>query len=112
MVADAAQLEPRVLAALSGDRAFADVSAATDLYTTLAADAFEGNRDNAKRAMLSAMYGGTAGGAGPLLAQAAQAFPAGGGLRRTGGARRRGRPDRAVEAGPHEPAARASRGGP
>jgi DNA polymerase-1 len=75
VVADAAQLEPRVLAALSGDRAFAEVSAATDLYTTLAADAFEGNRDNAKRAMLSAMYGGTAGGAGPLLAQLRKRFP-------------------------------------
>lgn len=75
VVADAAQLEPRVLAALSGDRAFAEVSAATDLYTTLAADAFEGNRDHAKVAMLSAMYGGTAGGAGSLLARLRKRFP-------------------------------------
>jgi DNA polymerase-1 len=75
VVADAAQLEPRVLAALSGDQAFADVSATTDLYTTLAAEAFDGNRDDAKRAMLSAMYGGTAGGAGPLLAQLRKRFP-------------------------------------
>lgn len=75
VVADAAQLEPRVLAALSGDRAFAAVSATTDLYTTLAADTFEGNRDDAKRALLSAMYGGTAGGAGPLLARLRKRFP-------------------------------------
>ncbi|MGH3878735.1 MAG: DNA polymerase, partial [Actinophytocola sp.] len=75
VVADAAQLEPRVLAALSDDREFAAVSATTDLYTSLAADAFEGKRDDAKRAMLSAMYGGTAGGAGPLLARLRKRFP-------------------------------------
>jgi DNA polymerase family A len=75
VVADAAQLEPRVLAALSGDRAFAEVSAGVDLYTTLASDAFDGNRDHAKRAMLSAMYGGTASGAGPLLARLRKRFP-------------------------------------
>ena len=75
VVADASQLEPRVLGALSGDRRFAEVSAATDLYTTIATDTFDGNRDHAKRAMLSAMYGGTAGGAGPLLAQLRQRFP-------------------------------------
>ncbi|MPZ79636.1 MAG: bifunctional 3'-5' exonuclease/DNA polymerase [Actinophytocola sp.] len=75
VVADASQLEPRVLGALSGDNRFAEVSAATDLYTTIAADTFDGNRDHAKRAMLSAMYGGTAGGAGPLLAQLRKRFP-------------------------------------
>lgn len=75
VVADASQLEPRVLGALSGDGRFAEVSAATDLYTTIATDTFDGNRDHAKRAMLSAMYGGTAGGAGPLLAQLRKRFP-------------------------------------
>jgi DNA polymerase-1 len=76
VVADAAQLEPRVLAALAGDHRFAEVSASSDLYTSLAADAFDGDRARAKTAMLSAMYGGTAGGAGPLLAVLRKRFPA------------------------------------
>ena len=60
LVADAAQLEPRVLGALSGDRAFASAAASDDLYTALAG-AFGGVRDRAKIAMLSAMYGGASG---------------------------------------------------
>nr|WP_240687364.1 bifunctional 3'-5' exonuclease/DNA polymerase [Amycolatopsis suaedae] len=83
VVADAAQLEPRVLAALSGDRRLAEVSAATDLYTSLAEVMFAGtvredpgkDRGKAKIAMLSAMYGGTSGEAGPLLAVLRQRFP-------------------------------------
>ncbi|MFC5289039.1 bifunctional 3'-5' exonuclease/DNA polymerase [Actinokineospora guangxiensis] len=75
VVADAAQLEPRVLGALSGDRRFAEVSASVDLYTSLAADAFAGDRGRAKIAMLSAMYGGTSGEAGPLLAVLRKRFP-------------------------------------
>ena len=75
VVADAAQLEPRVLAALSGDDRLAEVSGTTDLYETLAADAFDGDRGHAKIAMLSAMYGGTSGGAGPLLAKLRKRFP-------------------------------------
>ncbi|MPY84119.1 MAG: bifunctional 3'-5' exonuclease/DNA polymerase [Actinophytocola sp.] len=75
VVADAAQLEPRVLAALSGDRRFAEVSASADLYASLAADAFGGDRARAKVAMLSALYGGTSGEAGPLLAQLRTRFP-------------------------------------
>jgi DNA polymerase-1 len=75
VVADAAQLEPRVLAALSEDRRLAEVSADVDLYASLAADSFEGDRGRAKIAMLSAMYGGTSGGAGPLLAVLRKRFP-------------------------------------
>ncbi|WP_199442445.1 bifunctional 3'-5' exonuclease/DNA polymerase [Umezawaea beigongshangensis] len=75
VVADAAQLEPRVLAALSGDHRLAEVSRDTDLYTTLAADAFHGDRARAKVAMLSAMYGGTGGEAGPLMAVLRRRFP-------------------------------------
>ncbi|MGQ0839744.1 bifunctional 3'-5' exonuclease/DNA polymerase [Actinokineospora sp.] len=75
VVADASQLEPRVLGALSGDRRFAEVSASADLYTSLAADAFDGDRGRAKIAMLSAMYGGTSGAAGPLLAVLRKRFP-------------------------------------
>ncbi|MEV0677989.1 bifunctional 3'-5' exonuclease/DNA polymerase [Actinosynnema sp. NPDC050436] len=75
VAADASQLEPRVLAALSGDRRLTEVSGATDLYTTLAADAFDGDRGRAKVAMLSAMYGGTSGEAGALLAVLRRRFP-------------------------------------
>lgn len=80
VVADAAQLEPRVLAALSGDRKLAEVSASTDLYTSLAGALFgrapdDGDRDRAKIAMLSAMYGGTAGEAAALLALLRRRFP-------------------------------------
>ena len=75
VVADAAQLEPRVLGALSGDRRFAEVSSSVDLYTSLAAEAFAGDRGKAKIAMLSAMYGGTSGEAGPLLAVLRKRFP-------------------------------------
>ncbi|TDP97867.1 bifunctional 3'-5' exonuclease/DNA polymerase [Labedaea rhizosphaerae] len=75
VVADAAQLEPRVLAALSADRKLAEVAGSTDLYAGLAEDAFGGDRGQAKIAMLSAMYGGTSGGAGPLLAVLRKRFP-------------------------------------
>lgn len=75
VVADAAQLEPRILAALSGDRRLAEVSAVGDLYASLAADSFDDDRARAKIAMLSAMYGGTGGEAGPLLATLRRRFP-------------------------------------
>jgi DNA polymerase family A len=75
VVADAAQLEPRVLATLSGDQKLAEVSTSVDLYASLAADSFNGDRSKAKIAMLSAMYGGTSGAAGPLLAVLRNRFP-------------------------------------
>src|SRR5579859_5065630 len=75
VVGDAAQLEPRVLAALAGDRAFGAAAAAGDLYAELAA-AFGGDRGKAKLALLSAMYGGAGGEAGQLLAVLRQRFPA------------------------------------
>ncbi|HEY4023613.1 MAG TPA: bifunctional 3'-5' exonuclease/DNA polymerase [Pseudonocardiaceae bacterium] len=75
VVADASQLEPRVLAALSDDRRLAEVAADVDLYASLATDSFEGERGRAKIAMLSAMYGGTSGEAGPLLATLRRRFP-------------------------------------
>jgi DNA polymerase I len=75
VVADAAQLEPRVLAALSRDERLAEFSADVDLYAGLAKDTFDGDRGKAKIAMLSAMYGGTSGGAGPLLALLRKRFP-------------------------------------
>jgi len=79
VVADAAQLEPRILTALSGDRRLAEVSASTDLYARLSEAMFstldEKSRGRAKIAMLSAMYGGTAGEASSLLALLRQRFP-------------------------------------
>jgi DNA polymerase I len=74
VVADAAQLEPRVLAALSGDHALAPGE--DDLYTALAAREFGGDRAKAKLALLSAMYGQTSGGAAVLLATLRRRFPA------------------------------------
>jgi DNA polymerase-1 len=75
VVADAAQLEPRVLAALAGDRAFAEAAAGGDLYEELAS-VFGGDRGQAKKALLSAMYGGAGGEAGQLLAVLRRRFPA------------------------------------
>ena len=74
VVADAAQLEPRVLAALAGDRAFAQAAAEGDVYAALAG-ALGGERDKAKVALLSAMYGGAGGEAGQLLAVLRRRFP-------------------------------------
>jgi DNA polymerase-1 len=68
VVADAAQLEPRVLAAVSGDARLAAAGRAGDLYAALAADAFGGDRAKAKVALLGAMYGQTGGAAIPALA--------------------------------------------
>ncbi|MFJ9950457.1 bifunctional 3'-5' exonuclease/DNA polymerase [Kitasatospora sp. NPDC091207] len=76
VVADAAQLEPRVLAALSQDAALARAAAAGDLYEALAASAFQGDRDKAKLGLLGAMYGQTGGDIGPLLATLRRRYPA------------------------------------
>ncbi|MEV4574230.1 bifunctional 3'-5' exonuclease/DNA polymerase [Nonomuraea jabiensis] len=74
VVADAAQLEPRVLAAMAGDVGLARAAGEIDLYSALA-QSFGGERDHAKIAMLSAMYGGTSGDAPKLLAVMRQRFP-------------------------------------
>jgi hypothetical protein len=75
VAADAAQLEPRILAALAGDRAFADAASAGDLYDAVAA-AIGGDRATAKVALLSAMYGGAGGDGGRSLALLRRRFPA------------------------------------
>jgi DNA polymerase family A len=74
VVADAAQLEPRVLAAISGDGALAAAAGTGDLYEALAG-AFGGDRGRAKIALLSAMYGGAGGEALQLLAVMRRRFP-------------------------------------
>ena len=75
VVADAGQLEPRVLAAVSGDRRLARAAAAGDLYAALAADSFDGDRAKAKIALLGAMYGQTGGDAIPALAVLRRQYP-------------------------------------
>ncbi len=74
VVADAAQLEPRILAALAGDRAFAQAAAGGDVYAAVAG-ALRIERDRAKVALLSAMYGGTGGDGGQSLALLRRQFP-------------------------------------
>ncbi|UWZ40296.1 bifunctional 3'-5' exonuclease/DNA polymerase [Dactylosporangium roseum] len=75
VVADAGQLEPRVLAAVSADRRLARAAAEGDLYAALAAEAFEGDRAKAKLALLGAMYGQTGGDAAPALAALRRFYP-------------------------------------
>ncbi|MFI1964203.1 bifunctional 3'-5' exonuclease/DNA polymerase [Streptomyces pathocidini] len=77
VVADADQMEPRVLAAVSRDPGLMEVAAQPgDLYTALSDRAFAGNRDQAKLALLSAVYGQTSGDALKFLADLRRRFPA------------------------------------
>jgi DNA polymerase-1 len=80
VVADAGQLEPRILAALSADHGLARAAGTGDLYAALAAEAFGGDRGRAKIALLAAMYGGTGGEAGQFLGVLRRRFPAAVGL--------------------------------
>lgn len=75
VVADAAQLEPRILAAMSGDAAMATAGRATDMYEGIVAAGAVETRTHAKYGMLGAMYGGTQGVSGQVLPQLTRAFP-------------------------------------
>lgn len=75
VVADAAQLEPRVLAAMSGDAAMAAAGRAADLYQGVVDAGIVETRTQAKYAMLGAIYGATTGAAGALMPELARAFP-------------------------------------
>lgn len=75
VIADVAQLEPRVLAAMSGDRALADAAHGRDLYAGVVARGAVQTRDEAKIAMLGAMYGATSGDSGRLMPSLRRAFP-------------------------------------
>lgn len=75
IVADASQLEPRVLAALAQDSAMAEAARDQDLYAGIAAKGFGGDRAKAKMALLGAMYGATSGEAGRLMPQLARIYP-------------------------------------
>jgi DNA polymerase I len=75
VVADAGQLEPRLLAALSDDPGMVAATQAGDLYTDIATQALgrPDARAEAKVALLSAMYGG--GSTSPALAALRRRFP-------------------------------------
>ncbi len=75
LVADAAQLEPRVLAALAQDSALAAAGRDKDLYQGIADAGFGGDRAKAKIAMLGAMYGATTGESGRLMPQLTRTYP-------------------------------------
>jgi DNA polymerase-1 len=75
VVADASQLEPRILAALSGDRGMAEAGSAGDLYAGIVASGAVETREQAKVAMLGAMYGATSGEGGRLMPKLARAYP-------------------------------------
>lgn len=72
--ADLGQIEPRVLAAISADRALAAATADDDLYAPVAAR-LGVERKVAKVAVLAAMYGGTSGAAAEALRGLESAYP-------------------------------------
>lgn len=75
VVADAAQLEPRVLAAMSGDGAMAAAGRHADLYQGVVDAGIVETRKQAKYAMLGAIYGATTGASAALMPQLTRAFP-------------------------------------
>lgn len=75
IVADASQLEPRVLVALARDAVMAEAARDQDLYAGIADKGFGGDRAKAKVALLGAMYGATSGESGRLMPQLARTYP-------------------------------------
>jgi len=90
--ADLGQIEPRVLAVVSGDTAFAAATRADDLYAPVA-QRLGVERPVAKVAVLAAMYGQRSGAAGEALKGLERAYPVAMALlERAAGAGRRGEP--------------------
>jgi DNA polymerase-1 len=75
VVADVAQLEPRVLAGMSGDRALARSARGTDLYQGMVDDGAVSSRKDAKLGLLGAMYGATSGESGRMVAGLTRRYP-------------------------------------
>ncbi|MFD8936521.1 bifunctional 3'-5' exonuclease/DNA polymerase [Streptomyces sp. NPDC059578] len=76
VVADADQMEPRVLAAISRDPGLMEVAGRpTDLYQEVSERAFAGDREQAKLAVLGAIYGQTSGDGLKNLAALRRRFP-------------------------------------
>jgi len=72
--ADLGQIEPRVLAAVSGDETFIAATQADDLYANVA-DQLSVTRDVAKLAVLGAMYGATTGESAHVLPRLRSSYP-------------------------------------
>jgi DNA polymerase-1 len=72
--ADLGQVEPRVLAVVSGDAGLAGAAGEPDMYAPVAA-ALRCDRPTAKVAVLAAMYGQTSGTAGAALRDMERAYP-------------------------------------
>ncbi|MGV8871669.1 MAG: bifunctional 3'-5' exonuclease/DNA polymerase [Rhodococcus sp. (in: high G+C Gram-positive bacteria)] len=75
VAADAGQLEPRILAAMSGDPRMVAAAGTADLYAPVAAESFGGDRGHAKVAVLGVLYGATSGEARGLLTRLRAKFP-------------------------------------
>ncbi|MFC9128823.1 bifunctional 3'-5' exonuclease/DNA polymerase [Streptomyces sp. NPDC057099] len=76
VVADADQMEPRVLAAISRDPGLMEVAGReSDLYQSVSDRAFSGDRAQAKLAVLGAVYGQTSGDGLKNLAALRRRFP-------------------------------------
>ncbi len=76
VVADGRQLEPRILAAMSGDRGLQQAGLQDDLYQWLIEAGLVKDREEAKLGMLSVIYGGSSGGAQAVGAALKKNFPA------------------------------------
>ena len=72
--ADLGQIEPRILAAVSGDEAFIEATQGDDLYLPVA-QRLGVDRDIAKLAVLGAMYGATTGQSAGALAGLERSYP-------------------------------------
>jgi DNA polymerase-1 len=75
VVADVAQLEPRVLAGMSGDRALAQAARGADLYQGMVDAGAVASRKNAKLGLLGAMYGATSGESGRMVPGLTRRYP-------------------------------------
>ncbi len=75
VVADVAQLEPRMLAAMAADTAMAAAARGSDLYQGVVASGAVATREEAKYAVLGAMYGATTGDSGRLVPRLRTVFP-------------------------------------
>ncbi|MGA7147262.1 MAG: bifunctional 3'-5' exonuclease/DNA polymerase, partial [Microbacterium sp.] len=75
IVADVAQLEPRVLAAMSSDTALASAARGRDLYAGIVDSGAVASRQDAKIALLGAMYGATTGESGRLVPRLRRIYP-------------------------------------
>jgi DNA polymerase-1 len=75
VVADVAQLEPRVLAGMSGDLALSAAARGADLYEGMVDAGAVASRRDAKLGLLGAMYGATTGESGRILDSLTRRYP-------------------------------------